>query len=359
MNEFEILCHQLIPQEAITFIPLIWGSTIRPIKDIIFPCEVTQLRPGTGKTGVKMIPQYVVIHDTGMTNPEDNAAGLSRYIHAQATSPTGRVASWHFSIDDHECYNHIPTDEQAWHAGDGKNAYLTTYFNQGYQKECIGGGNQNGIGIESCINPGNDYPLTVLRLARLTAQLLKQYNLGFDRIKQHHDFSGKNCPNVIRATSGMWEFFLNAVRLERSLLDLDENATVQWEISHSDIIHRNGTITRPLKDTIVECKLEVNRNITQTFSVLVKAIPIRNQIQMTKNTIIASIVPQVIVGSLTLPTIDVKTGVKITWNSDQEAIFSSTGIYTPPKVPTLVHLSIQLELENEQEHFILETEVQS
>lgn len=357
MNDFKKIIDQIFPKEATSFLPLIWGMPIHPIKDFIYPGEVTQLRPGTGKMGVKMIPQYVVIHDTGMTNPEDNAAGLSRYIHAQATSPTGRVASWHFSIDDHECYNHLPTDEQAWHAGDGKNAYLTTYFNQGYQKECIGGGNQNGIGIESCINPGNDYPLTVLRLARLTAQLLKQYDLGFDRIKQHYDFSGKNCPNVIRATSGMWEFFLSAVRLERALIDIDCQATVQWTLSHPNIIHRNGTITRPFKDTIVECQLELNGQIINTLSILIKAIPLQDQIQMVKNTIISSIVPGVITKSLNLPTIDKATGSKITWKSDQEAVFSSTGVYTSPKVPTLVHLSILLELEKLQEHFVLEIEV--
>ncbi len=360
MEILDKLLKELIPPIAKAYLPLIWGQKIEIKEDFIYPGEITQLRPGTKKTGVKMIPQYVVIHDTGMTNLEDDASGLSRYIHAQASSPQGRVASWHFSLDDKECYNHVPTDEQAWHAGDGSNAFGTKYFNSNYQKECIGGGNQNGIGIETCINPDNDYPLTVLRLARLTAELLFKYNLDITRIKQHYDFSGKNCPNVIRSTQGLWEMLLAATKVELELCRLGGINKIEWQISNPNIVKRNGQIITPLKDTEVKLSLFLEikgKKYQYDYLTLVLGLSSNKRIVNTYNMLITKLIPQVVTSDLHLIIYYPEMDVKISWKSSNEDILSNFGKYYKPIKAQIIILKAHLSTLEETKEFTFEIEV--
>lgn len=279
-EKFDQLFLNLIQNDG-DYFPVLYGKKVTCIQDFVYPSDITPLRPGIGKNGKKMPngPQYIVIHDTGMTNDTDDAVGLNKYIHAQANKKDGRVASWHFSIDDSSCYQHVPTNEIAWHAGDGSNPYLSFYYNSNYKKECIGGGNQNGIGIETCINPKNDYEMTLKRTARLVAQLLHEYNLNSSRIKQHYDFSGKECPNVIRNTNGLWESFMLDVELEYKLIKIDPNATLHWTIDLPDVINYNGKKTIPDKDIKVNLQLNIlseNDSFSYHYNVFVKGVHIQD-----------------------------------------------------------------------------------
>ena len=74
-----------------------------------------------------------------------------------------------------------------------------------------GGGNQRGIGIELCVNEGGNFDHTMRNAAQLTAYLLLKYNLTLDAVKQHRDFSGKNCPRTI-ISQNKWNDFLNMVQ---------------------------------------------------------------------------------------------------------------------------------------------------
>ncbi|MBR0599660.1 N-acetylmuramoyl-L-alanine amidase family protein [Sinanaerobacter chloroacetimidivorans] len=139
--------------------------------------------------------KYIVIHETGNAGSNADAASHNNYLHTQENS---QKKSWHYTVDDKEIYYHIPDNEIAFHAGDG------------LKKD---GGNANGIGIEMCINPENDYEQTLKNTAKLTAMLLKAYDLDISAVKTHHDFSGKNCPSNL-LNSGRWEEFLDMVRLE-------------------------------------------------------------------------------------------------------------------------------------------------
>lgn len=85
-------------------------------------------------------------------------------------------------MDDHSIYHSLPDDEVGWHAGD---------------KMTPNGGNMNGIGIELCVNEGNDFEKTMDNAAALCAELLKAYQLRISDVKLHQDFSGKNCPHQI------------------------------------------------------------------------------------------------------------------------------------------------------------------
>ena len=100
---------------------------------------------------------------------------------------------------------------------DGQYYIGKTWYSPTYDRIANHGGNTNSIGIESCVNKGSDIYLTIQRIAKLVAKLLDDNNLGFDRVVQHHYFSGKDCPQTMR-TEGYWEHFLDLVKTEYQML---------------------------------------------------------------------------------------------------------------------------------------------
>ena len=148
------------------------------------------------RTGTVKQKRWIVIHETGNKSKGADAENHAKYLQNLAKS-NNKYLSWHYTVDDHEIYHHIPDNEIAWHAGDG-------------EKE--GGGNYAGIGIEICVNADGDFAKARNNAAWLTAKLLKDFNLPVSAVKQHHDFSnyGKNCPETIR-NQGLWGEFIETV----------------------------------------------------------------------------------------------------------------------------------------------------
>lgn len=249
----------LIPSKITkSYIHMPFGENLNIIKDFIYPSDVTKLRPGKGKEGDKMPKgvQYIVIHDTGMAQKQYNGYGLNEYIHTQANKIDGRVASWHFSCGADAIYEHIPIDEIGWHAGDGSRGFKDKYFNETYNANCIGGGNQSGIGIETCINQFDDYLYTLSKCAKLVATLLIKYDLDIDRIKMHNNFSGKDCPNIILHTKGLWEHFIEEVKLQMEIMNLGNKISLTWKFDN-DLISKGGIVKRVLVDTPTMIKLKL------------------------------------------------------------------------------------------------------
>ena len=147
-------------------------------------------RPGTKRRIL-----YVTIHETDNPSASADAQAHNTYLHEIASS---KKLSWHYTVDDHQIYHHIPDDEIAFNAGDG------------YTKD---GGNMDGIGIEMCVNAGGDYEQTLKNTAKLTAYLLRTYDLSIDQVKKHQDFSGKHCPSRL-LSAGRWPEFLEMVQKE-------------------------------------------------------------------------------------------------------------------------------------------------
>ncbi len=152
------------------------------IKEGVLPDEVygvpvhTQLievNPET-RTGTKRLIQYIIIHET-----DNYIAGVGAKNHASYLSYNNDSdVSWHYTVDDHEIYHHIPDDEVAHHAGELR-------------------GNEFGIGIELCVNVDGDFEKTFENGAKLVAYLLKAYDLNINAVKTHRDFNGKDCPHYI------------------------------------------------------------------------------------------------------------------------------------------------------------------
>lgn len=151
------------------------------------------LLPKAKRPGYTMKPEYITIHQTGNTSKGANAKMHNRYVHNVAPNP-----SWHFTVDDKEAYQHLPLTENGWHAGDGTN----------------GPGNRKSIAIEICVNRDGNLAKAEANAAWLAAKLIKEVNTlkPFPAcMKQHYDWSKKNCPAQIRGRKNGWANFLAAI----------------------------------------------------------------------------------------------------------------------------------------------------
>ena len=141
--------------------------------------------------------KWIVIHETGNIAPTAGAANHAKYISNLALK-NEQYLSWHYTVDDKEIFRHIPDNEIAWHAGDGR-------------KE--GGGNMNGIGIEICVNKDSNFNTALKNAAWLVATLMKKHNITIENVQQHHFFNGKNCPEIMRR-QGLWNGFIAMCKAE-------------------------------------------------------------------------------------------------------------------------------------------------
>ena len=134
------------------------------------------------RVGISRQIDYIVIHNTA--NPSSTAQNERDYlVNEKNTSST----SFNVVVDDNEIVEAIPVTEVAFHSGTNE-------------------GNRKGIGIEVC--ESGDYTKAEANAARLTAYLMKKYDLTIDDVKTHHDFSGKDCPRLIL---DYWDRFIEQV----------------------------------------------------------------------------------------------------------------------------------------------------
>ena len=156
---------------------------------------IDQIIPSTNanRPGGNYTKTYITIHETGN---KDAGAGAKNHANWLSNGANGEIG-YHYTVDDHEIYHHIPDNECASHAGDG--AYGT--------------GNLHSIGIELCVNADGDFEQTKKNAAWLVAKLMEDYSIPIGNVVQHNHWSGKNCPQTIRET-GTWDAFLALCRAE-------------------------------------------------------------------------------------------------------------------------------------------------
>jgi N-acetylmuramoyl-L-alanine amidase CwlA len=145
----------------------------------------------SNRPGTKLNPSSITIHNTDNADKGANAAAHAKYM--KGADAQNREVSWHFTVDDKFVYQSLPTNEIGWHSGSPQ-------------------GNASSIGIEICMNSDLDVPKAYERAALLTAVIA--YRLGVQvpsGLFQHHDWSGKNCPRVLRAKHNGWSDFVDTV----------------------------------------------------------------------------------------------------------------------------------------------------
>lgn len=128
-----------------------------------------------------MTPKYVVCHNTA--NDASAANEISYMI------SNNNQVSYHIAVDDVNAIQGLPLNRNAWHADDGAS----------------GPGNRYGIAVEICYSKsdGSKYIAAEENAVYVIARLLYQYGLSIDDLKQHADFSAKNCHHRIQ-DEGRW-----------------------------------------------------------------------------------------------------------------------------------------------------------
>lgn len=135
-------------------------------------------------------PRFITVHETGNTRTGANAEMHRRFVSEQQGGPEN--VSFHLVVDDREAIELLPFTEIGFHAGDGCD-------NRGTDFGCF-----DSIAIETCVNADGHWERTLDNLAALCAKLIReQSSLDPDPLRQHHTWSGKDCPQRIRA-SGRW-----------------------------------------------------------------------------------------------------------------------------------------------------------
>jgi len=135
-----------------------------------------------------MTAEYITIHNTY------NDASANNEVQYMITN--SNATSFHFAVDDFEVVQGIPTNRNAWHAGDGN-----------------GNGNRKSIGVEICysMSGGDRYRKAEALAIQFIAQLLRERGWGVDRIRKHQDWSGKYCPHRI-LDEGRWNAVVSAIQ---------------------------------------------------------------------------------------------------------------------------------------------------
>lgn len=171
-----------------TIIPGLPGGALEtsfPVKILTPPAWRTNVRPGIKAR----TPRLSVQHETA--NPNTFASGDANYLF---NGSGGRQASWHFTIDDRECYTGIPVDEVGWQAGDG-----------------AGPGNYNGVACELAVH--RDIIASPSRRAQSqknAAEIMGKVGARLNATppaRQHANFMNKNCPAQMR-NRGEWNRYV-------------------------------------------------------------------------------------------------------------------------------------------------------
>ena len=173
--------------------PLVQRSITRLAKEANIKIRMMPAHSRPRKAAKRLTPTFITIHSTANHSPTSTAMQHSRALCRGAF--TNR--SWHFTVDQFMVVQNAPLHETTWHAGDAA-------------------GNNKSLGIEmcECESKGHNHFRTWDRAAKLTAILMKRYNIRLRYVVPHYHWTGKCCPAPLM-TKGKpgpkWMWFLSRV----------------------------------------------------------------------------------------------------------------------------------------------------
>lgn len=183
----------------------------------------TNFRKGNNKENL-----FIVIHFTA--NNGDTAYGNTQFF-----KNVNRSASANYFVDENPIvWCSVKPIDIAWHCGT-----TGTYFH----KYCR---NSNSIGIEMCSRKDSSgkYYLknnTIDTTARLTAELMKKYNIPISNVIRHYDVTHKVCPEPFVRDNSQWKNFIKLVTNYYKGSDL---SMTQYEELKKLIDEQNITISK-------------------------------------------------------------------------------------------------------------------
>ncbi len=156
-------------------------------------------RPGT-----TISPEWVTIHSTSNTARTADASAHARFLNNTGAYRlnSGRMnwVSWHYTVDDKSIIQHLPLNEKGYHCG---------------------AGNSESVGIEICMNEGANFEQAIRQAAYLAAKFCFDKNLPLSSVVQHHYWTTKNCPILLREATYSdisWTQFLEYLGMQMNVL---------------------------------------------------------------------------------------------------------------------------------------------
>ena len=127
----------------------------------------------------------ITVHETANTS-----IGADAEAHANLQSNGNvRQASWHVQADGKQAIRSFPDTAQCWHGGTRE-------------------ANEGSLAIEICVNADGDYEAAFKIAAGVVRDWRIKHKLSRADVKQHFDWTGKNCPAQMRLAA-RWEEFLD------------------------------------------------------------------------------------------------------------------------------------------------------
>ena len=138
----------------------------------------------------KMTPTSITIHNTGNIGaPAKNNHNYQKNCNKNGS----RIASWHYTVDDKEIYQAQSDNYVCYHAG-------------------CSAGNNSSIGIEICMFNDKERQRKCYENAiELVKILMKKHGFKINQIKQHYNWTKKDCPTWLRSGkfNMSWSWFIS------------------------------------------------------------------------------------------------------------------------------------------------------
>lgn len=169
------------------------------------------------------------------------------------------------SLTGEYCYDITPSGLYT-EKGENGNYWINAYYcNRTYKLVSNKGGNNNSIGIETCIFDGVIYSKVIRRLANLVAHLLNLYHLTPRRVLQHNNFSGKNCPWSMRAakenTPFAYKHFMELVNIEYFIVKYLPEVKFTYVSHNPELLSNEGYLLKYVTE-----KTEVSYDVTVEYA---------------------------------------------------------------------------------------------
>ena len=140
------------------------------------------------RPGARNSCRYITVHETANAK-----RGADACAHAGYVKKLRERTSWHYTVDDHSVYQHLPDEEKSYHTSSAT-------------------ANENSIAIELCVNADGDFRKTVDNAVWLVRQLMKKHGISAEYIRTHKEWTGKQCPATL--LSGGWKEFVTRISAE-------------------------------------------------------------------------------------------------------------------------------------------------
>ncbi|MGL4990146.1 MAG: SH3 domain-containing protein [Sarcina sp.] len=206
--------------------------------------------------GIRIIPKYIVIHDTDNRAATANAMANRNYF---ANHENAR-ASAHYIVDDSNIVQALEDSWMGWHIGDGPDNGLAQ--------------NNNSIGIELAVNIDGNFDKTYQNGIALTKYLMNKYNISPENVIMHNDASGKICSKMmIKDRPGMWQEFKRQIGSTNVVKESIEKEEVKKDEIKKEETNDVG-VNMAKKGKIIDVSTQLNvRSGPSTAYNIINAVP--------------------------------------------------------------------------------------